>query len=65
MDDNSKLCVITTISDLGVLDFSVEHPVERRVAEIDGVIWYVYISKNTYNDGAHYFKFVSDDYSNN
>lgn len=65
LDDNSKLCVITTISDLGVLDFSVEHPVERRVAEFDGVIWYVYISKNTYNDGMHHFKFVSNDYSNN
>lgn len=65
LTDDDKICIVTPITDLGVLDFSVEHPVERTVVMISDTPWYVYVSKNKYSDGVHYFKFVSGDYSNN
>lgn len=58
----SRICVVTKMPDIAILDFSIESPVTREQIIINEEPWYYYHTENVYNEGKHRIKFIVKHY---
>lgn len=59
VEDDTHICIVTKIPNLGILDYSVENPlVKQENIEIDDETYFVYVTENAYDKSTHRIKFI-------